>query len=906
MRPLFVALIVLILLCSAAFGQPGSWVELTGTGTSIQLTDVQFSSRLAGWVSGHDGTILRTTNGGTTWSSQYSEYTLLLRDLYVLDSLHAWAIGRNNLAGYQPRVFYTINGGENWYGRMSGAEYGVHFVSPTTGWAVGNGGAVRISTDGGNTWAAQISNTTRRLYTVFFRDTSMGWCAGDSGTIIRTTDAGLHWTVCPTPAIVRLQKIHFVSPTAGWAVGDQGTIMHSTDGGLTWASQTSGASARLNAIHCLDATTAYVGGEDGLILKTEDGGATWRGQHTGTVESLYGLCFVDPSRGWAVGANGFACATTVGGGTASLLAPVLDSPDDMAVLTDTNPLFRWRAAAGAASYALVAALNRDMTTSPQRADGLTDTTGHLSGLLGDTTYYWRAGARFGEGPRMWSASRIVRTGVSLPLAPVLVWPEKYAKPVSTSTRLSWKQTRMATRYHLQVDDSPGFLYPEVDRNDITDTAFTLSGLSNNTIYFWRVAAANSAGEGPFSSFWSFTTEGLAWKRVAQDILTRPVSAWFFDRTSGLVSGESTSPSGRVPALWRTTDAGESWRTIMLPDLSSSHRAFSLQFVDTMQGFFVSEYGGIFKTTDGGETWARKSADIWWGENQLLFVSRLAGWALVGTRSIVRTTDGGETWNEVYTAPDYVWGFHFADSLHGWIAGGEVVHRTSNGGLAWSIDSTHVPERMTTVHGVTSQMVYAGGVKNSFMKSTDGGMSWSYRELTSGSALYLLKFCVLDSLTVHVGGNNGIIYCSTDGGTTWTQSDEVGTHDYTTLMMVDREAGWAVLEYVALMRTMTGGMPTAVKQESHPSSAPRMFELAQNFPNPFNPSTTIRYALPHRSHMTLTVFNTLGQWVATLVDGTVEAGYHEVAFDAAGLASGVYFYRLQAPGYVQTHKLLLLR
>jgi hypothetical protein len=84
------------------------------------------------------------------------------------------------------------------------------------------------------------------------------------------------------------------------------------------------------------------------------------------------------------------------------------------------------------------------------------------------------------------------------------------------------------------------------------------------------------------------------------------------------------------------------------------------------------------------------------------------------------------------------------------------------------------------------------------------------------------------------------------------------------------------------------------------------DLTQNYPNPFNPSTTIRYGLPNRSHVKLTVFNTLGQQLALLQNGEQEAGYHEVKFDGRNLTSGVYLYRMEAGGYVETKKCVLVK
>ncbi len=88
--------------------------------------------------------------------------------------------------------------------------------------------------------------------------------------------------------------------------------------------------------------------------------------------------------------------------------------------------------------------------------------------------------------------------------------------------------------------------------------------------------------------------------------------------------------------------------------------------------------------------------------------------------------------------------------------------------------------------------------------------------------------------------------------------------------------------------------------------PNKFLLSQNYPNPFNPSTTIRFELPKESFVTMKVYNVLGQEVTTLVNEKREAGRYEVEYNASGLTSGVYFYRLQAGKFIETNKLMLLR
>jgi hypothetical protein len=91
-----------------------------------------------------------------------------------------------------------------------------------------------------------------------------------------------------------------------------------------------------------------------------------------------------------------------------------------------------------------------------------------------------------------------------------------------------------------------------------------------------------------------------------------------------------------------------------------------------------------------------------------------------------------------------------------------------------------------------------------------------------------------------------------------------------------------------------------------TSLPTVFSLAQNYPNPFNPATQIEFGLPAPSRVELTVYNVLGQTVATLVNGDMPAGNHTITWDGSSVSSGVYFYRLTTNGFVETKKMMLLK
>jgi len=116
--------------------------------------------------------------------------------------------------------------------------------------------------------------------------------------------------------------------------------------------------------------------------------------------------------------------------------------------------------------------------------------------------------------------------------------------------------------------------------------------------------------------------------------------------------------------------------------------------------------------------------------------------------------------------------------------------------------------------------------------------------------------------------------------------------------------WTFLNQASILTDARDGITSA--EPRHVDEIPTEYALEQNYPNPFNPSTTIRFSVPAQDFVTMKIYNTLGEEVATLVSAETVPGTYQTTFDASRLASGMYIYRLHTNSFFQTHKMMLVK
>jgi photosystem II stability/assembly factor-like uncharacterized protein len=277
-------------------------------GGKKNLKSVSFINSSIGTVVGDGGTILHTTDGGTTWTQQPSGTTNLLCGVSFINAQVGTVVGSNGT------ILHTTDGGATWTQQSSGIQdyfRGVCFTDVNNGIVFSYSHVIR-STDGGSNWTIVFSRSNGTFTGISFSDANNGTIVRDGGGI-RTTDGGATWKDIQLSQT--LFCVCFTDSCTGTVGGEFGSIYNSTNAGVSWNSQFIGNGPGLFGVSFGNKATGTIVGEWGTIVRTTDGGATWISQSGITKNNLYAVCFTDAETGTAVGDSGTIIRTTTGGTT---------------------------------------------------------------------------------------------------------------------------------------------------------------------------------------------------------------------------------------------------------------------------------------------------------------------------------------------------------------------------------------------------------------------------------------------------------------------------------------------------------------------------------------------------------------------------------------------------------------
>jgi photosystem II stability/assembly factor-like uncharacterized protein len=371
---------------------------------------------------------------------------------------------------------------------------------------------------------------------------------------------------------------------------------------------------------------------------------------------------------------------------------------------------------------------------------------------------------------------------------------------------------------------------------------------------------------------------------------------------------------------------------------------------------------VIRTTNGGIAWTDATGNLTGQDLYCIFATDAnRAWVGTGSGRIYGTADGGTTWTQqVYPGTqspfiNAIWmfpnGTGYAQGDPSGTTGRFVVLKTTNFGQTWAHTASE-PVGISIEAGWNNSLAMTDenrmwfGTNNSRVwRTTDGGATWS--SAASGSTnSYAIAFKDVNSGIV--GHSTGTVRITVNGGATWTTAATptasaisglayltgtnlawaaIGASPYRTsnnatswssqtvfpisgtlnhISFVDSTAGWAVTSNGEILR-----YPTTTTSVHRSEETPGEFSLEQNFPNPFNPTTQIKFNIhnvgtEHVQPVQLKVFDLLGREVATLVNEPLQSGGYTIHFDGSLLSSGVYIYRLRAGSLVQEKRMLLIK
>lgn len=446
-----------------------------------------------------------------------------------------------------------------------------------------------------------------------------------------------------------------------------------------------------------------------------------------------------------------------------------------------------------------------------------------------------------------------------------------------------------------------------------------------------IAGSSGYGSGPGIVLYS-SDNGQTWQEQSHSAVNS--NFWDIARFGNdliIVGGYWMHSWDQWGLMLRSSDNGASWQLTEFPQYGGLR---SISVVSDSVAWIAGINGAVLQTTNQGASWVNRLTDTTINHNHITFSKNGMRGYLTGVRGFtdvpLRTSDGGNTWIPWTPKP----GFDIASvalfgedvlyvSVNAFRVGGQIM-KSTDGGVSYQPDSPLYPaNEANTADCYFGTSCVAVDLQHIWFITGFGVLGYQASTPQPNTSPYFLTR--LDTLSLSAGQDTTLYVDAADpGDTLYAVCGNIApgmdvlpcvpSRDTLKLTVSARmnegvyQASITVYDGSGAADTMKFWVKVQNSTAVHELKqlTPKTFRLEQNYPNPFNPGTMIRYSIPKAANVRLTVYNLIGQEIATLVDKHQPSGTYEADFNASKLPSGIYLYRLTAGTYTETKKMLLTK
>jgi len=380
-----------------------------------------------------------------------------------------------------------------------------------------------------------------------------------------------------------------------------------------------------------------------------------------------------------------------------------------------------------------------------------------------------------------------------------------------------------------------------------------------------------------------------------------------DSTSILAAYNGSTP---LTGPYRSTDNGSSWIS-MSNGLTGGELVVS-DFAVIDSGIMVGTGQGVWLSTDLGQSWSARNSGLpsvsfrsvgamaVLGYHVYINIATSSGGFLSTNRGlswVAKAGAGGDPGNPILVHNSAMYATGYVE-----------VRKSTNEGSSFTSVSGGLPSILYGTQVIAiNDTLYLSTNENGVFRSANDGVSWEpINNGLTGTATYCSAIAG-DASILLLGTYFDGAFISTNRGASWVPVNEGLLSTHITCLYIRPPYAFAGTDPSGgsggIWRRLLSDFVTSIDDQQ---TSPSTFSLEQNYPNPFNPTTHIRFRIADFGFVSLKVSDILGREVRTVVNENLQPGSYEKAFDAAGLSSGVYLYRLEAGHLTQTRRLILLR